>query len=506
MIELSGRTRALLLLWTALSLACKEDTSPHVGCSINSDCNAPLICALGRCHTQCQESRDCDSNARCVMSPAGGVCTVPEEWRCAADCLGALVCASDQRCRNNCQGQGQGQGQGKDQCIAGQTCAAGGVCADPKDVDSEGKLLPPPAVDAGAGGGGSSGSPPAGPGGFLYVGGNGSGASRVIAIYALAAQTGAPTLVGTAAVGGAVLDGARDPRGKFLYFAIRVSGIVEYTSFAIDRTSGGLARVATTRINAYETEPMQAHPEGSWLSVGPWQTRQLVPIAEAGGFGMAVPIMGVHSTGIWDVAGKHLYTFDQREVAQLSFDSASGMTSPAGMFALGGGFAPVAGVLAHPSGNWIYSNAQSGYDIGFFVITDKSTGQLTEQDHFPEPIAAGGVQAPRIDSLLLHPKGNLLFARGSAQMFTDVYAVGDNGRLRFLRRVTETEGRNAAASVSNDFLYLAGTTFTVGINRGAAEAIKGYRVNPNDGTLSALGDAIATPPMVGAPAFVMQVW
>ena len=102
------------------------------GCSINSDCDSPLICAFGRCHSACMESRDCSSGERCVESSAGTVCELPEETTCSASttCATGLVCASDQQCRAPCVTMAQ--------CVGGQLCVTSGTvsaCYDSTELD-----------------------------------------------------------------------------------------------------------------------------------------------------------------------------------------------------------------------------------------------------------------------------------------------------------------------------------------------------------------------------------
>src|SRR4051794_29850534 len=101
----------------ALVLAgCGSDAKPKPGatCTINSECNNPLSCTAGKCHEQCQDSRDCQQpGARCVKDNVVGsatmgvhVCQLPEEMpRCSmnSDCKLGLVCAKDLMCRNECK-------------------------------------------------------------------------------------------------------------------------------------------------------------------------------------------------------------------------------------------------------------------------------------------------------------------------------------------------------------------------------------------------------------------
>ncbi len=109
-------------------------------CSINSDCNSPLICAFGRCHYACAESRDCSSGERCVSSGTAGVCQLAQESTCSATSScgsSTLVCVSEQ-CRTACQ---PATSQATT-CLKNQTCkadpsvsTASGACFDNVELD-----------------------------------------------------------------------------------------------------------------------------------------------------------------------------------------------------------------------------------------------------------------------------------------------------------------------------------------------------------------------------------
>ena len=126
---------AVAVLATAIP-SCSSSSSGLAGldqgCSINSDCDSPLICAFGRCHSACNESRDCSAGERCVASSAGSVCELPQETTCSATtmCATGLVCASDEQCRTPCVTAAQ--------CAGGQSCittAAISACYDPSEID-----------------------------------------------------------------------------------------------------------------------------------------------------------------------------------------------------------------------------------------------------------------------------------------------------------------------------------------------------------------------------------
>jgi hypothetical protein len=113
------------------------------GCLINTDCNAPLVCAFRRCHQECRNSSDCPEGQRCVASDRPfHVCQLDDERECAysSQCPSSQVCAVDGECRDQCAADRD--------CVAGQLCAQG-ACAEPDELE-DGKL--PVEEDAGPAG------------------------------------------------------------------------------------------------------------------------------------------------------------------------------------------------------------------------------------------------------------------------------------------------------------------------------------------------------------------
>jgi hypothetical protein len=114
--------------------SCKSGAGLANSCSINSDCDSPLVCAFGRCHDACTSTRDCASGERCVVSGSTGVCELPQERACSGTvpCPPSLLCATDGQCRSPCLDSNQ--------CASGQVCEAqplslAGACFDPSEVD-----------------------------------------------------------------------------------------------------------------------------------------------------------------------------------------------------------------------------------------------------------------------------------------------------------------------------------------------------------------------------------
>lgn len=96
---------ALGLAGTIASCSSKSAASGLASnCSINSDCNSPLICAFGRCHIACTVSSDCSLGERCVLTGTSGSCQLPAETTCstATACQPGEVCGTDMQCRASC--------------------------------------------------------------------------------------------------------------------------------------------------------------------------------------------------------------------------------------------------------------------------------------------------------------------------------------------------------------------------------------------------------------------
>lgn len=113
-------------------------------CLVNSDCNAPLVCAFEACHTECESSRDCDAGARCVAAARPyKVCQLEQERACArtSDCAKGLVCGGDGECRDRCLTDND--------CVEDQLCVSG-TCADANELNDAGQLEPAPGKEQGA--------------------------------------------------------------------------------------------------------------------------------------------------------------------------------------------------------------------------------------------------------------------------------------------------------------------------------------------------------------------
>jgi hypothetical protein len=143
-------TRVALAAAALAGGACSSSTAPsETACSLNSDCAPGLICALGKCRSECVNASDCPvPGSSCIDDGRNPVCETPTEKNtpCTkeADCPVPLACASDYRCRNLCLSDADCNVLG----ISGRVCAKdmNGVyyCADPSEVSNDVIIATPP--------------------------------------------------------------------------------------------------------------------------------------------------------------------------------------------------------------------------------------------------------------------------------------------------------------------------------------------------------------------------
>lgn len=117
------------------------------GCTLNSDCNSPLVCVFALCHVACMEQRDCVAGQLCVLAPTGGdhVCTLPTESSCAEGgaCAMSLSCSTQGQCGTTCTAADMATA-----CVTGQACDPNGACIS---MEGEGGASVEAGTDAGAG-------------------------------------------------------------------------------------------------------------------------------------------------------------------------------------------------------------------------------------------------------------------------------------------------------------------------------------------------------------------
>jgi hypothetical protein len=112
---------ALLVLLTQ-GCALEERKALGEECGLNSDCDAPLVCRLSRCRNECATSRDCALGLDCILDDNRlGACQLPSDIGCSvnSDCDEPLVCrgatsSTSGRCVNECAEERD--------CAPGQIC------------------------------------------------------------------------------------------------------------------------------------------------------------------------------------------------------------------------------------------------------------------------------------------------------------------------------------------------------------------------------------------------
>lgn len=178
-MDCSVRSLVVGLAFTSalLSIGCggAAKPAPGMGCALNSDCAAGLICTFGFCHSACRVNGDCPSGTLCIETSVTGdgggtnVCQLPVETKCVynSDCKLPLVCARDEQCRNQCEANVD--------CVSPQVCTASKVCALMSQLTPGTNDVPvvTTGLDGGStgGAGGASGAAGAGTGGNTGAGG-----------------------------------------------------------------------------------------------------------------------------------------------------------------------------------------------------------------------------------------------------------------------------------------------------------------------------------------------
>ncbi len=128
----------------ALAASCQQAPPAGATCTRASDCDAPLVCAIGRCRAGCVTSADCPSAARCLRDPRSdvGACSLDVDGCATHDCALGFACIDDE-CRNVC---GDALACPDRVCVAGACVPirgdAGIVPADAGATDASGDAGP----------------------------------------------------------------------------------------------------------------------------------------------------------------------------------------------------------------------------------------------------------------------------------------------------------------------------------------------------------------------------
>ena len=133
----------LLLALATLSLAggCRTYTPLGEQCSLNTDCEPPLVCRLSRCRNWCSGDRDCPVGLYCAVDNQGlGSCLLPDESECDVSgpevCPDGTACAPNGICMSTCESSVE--------CLWSGACIEG-FCVDVTLSEDDGG----PGTDAG---------------------------------------------------------------------------------------------------------------------------------------------------------------------------------------------------------------------------------------------------------------------------------------------------------------------------------------------------------------------
>lgn len=112
-------------------------------CDATEDCEAPLVCVLDRCRSECGSDNDCDGGS-CLASPGDPDvrgCALTSEIDCeGGSCPSGTSCDPDGRCRNEC---GESSDCGEERWCVDELCfdcsptADDEICCDGVDNDCD---------------------------------------------------------------------------------------------------------------------------------------------------------------------------------------------------------------------------------------------------------------------------------------------------------------------------------------------------------------------------------
>ncbi len=126
MVPVPMRTSLFALVAGLLLSGCASER-PKLrghGCELNTECEAPLVCRLGRCRVECRDHVDCAASLQCLFDDERlGGCQLPDELE---------PCTLDSQCRERCGGRCDQlvcrDGRCGQACVEDRDCPHGATC------------------------------------------------------------------------------------------------------------------------------------------------------------------------------------------------------------------------------------------------------------------------------------------------------------------------------------------------------------------------------------------
>jgi len=318
---------------------------------------------------------------------------------------------------------------------------------------------------------------------------------------------------------------ALDPSKKYLYAANEInnyegtnSGAV--TAFAIDRSSGHLAKINTVSSEGAGPAHLSVHPSGKYVLVANYAggSFAVLPVLPNGQLATATDVKREsgevgpqhaksspsgsfaisghdHPHGHMiesDPSGKYVLACDLGldRIQVWKFDSSKGTlaadTSASVSVPAGDGPRHFA---FHPNGRWVYSLQEEGSTLILFDY-ENTSGRLSARQTL-STLPAGFAGTNFTSEIRISPDGRFLYAANRLHDSIAVFSIAPSGTLKFVNE-TWTRGdypRSFTIDPSGTFLYSCNQR---------SDAVTIFRVNRTTGDLVFTGHY--TP--VGTPAIV----
>jgi 6-phosphogluconolactonase len=319
---------------------------------------------------------------------------------------------------------------------------------------------------------------------FAYVANQNSGD---VSAYSVDTATGALTSVGTFTSGLAPASVAADPTGHCLYVANSQDPVTPIAVFSINQTTGALTTGPSPSMSLSEIDPMSivVHPSGKFAyaanfggNVSAFTVNlSTCALTRISGSPFAAGTLPQFAT--IDPSGNFLYigNLGDSNISGYKIDQTAGSLTPIASSPFPSGSLPTS-LTIHQSGKLAFGTSS---DSNVLVYTrDTTTGALTQIG--PSPIG-GPSFTTAIDltgSILFVPSSNGGTTPGSAEIFTVNVATGVLTQVGL--SATGESPLSVIVDPSGRFLYIA--------NNGSG-SVSEYRIDPNSGALSFIGNAPA---------------